>query len=447
MSNITDRALSYGKNLIDSLKGADQPKAAQRAKADPKAPQMPLDKLLLSNATRHNEVTYHVGAEESFQAILSALKGAKTSFHIETFIWHDDQTGRKLAEALVEKVKEAKREGRSFDAKVLIDSTGINSDYGTEDRNILKYLQDNGVDAKLYNPKLISWKVEGMLPLTHRKIYIADGAKYLVGGRNVGDEYFKATFEKKVGDPKSVANSHHDFLMTVEGDEAARVQKEFYKAWARTGGKVPAADPKPVPSKTGDTAIQTFITDPLKGDKGLKEVHLKAIASARKEIFIISPYFADDELVRALIAAKKKTPALSIKALMPAAGEGGKDLNYQMDMLTAHQLLKAGVEVRLSSGGVENGKPVERFSHFKSMTVDGEILSIGSANADYRTYNTNHEIVNIVADKQKVAEFNRTIATPDWNAAMPIDAAWLEKNSSWAEKAFRIVAEPIDFLY
>ncbi|MBO9541955.1 phosphatidylserine/phosphatidylglycerophosphate/cardiolipin synthase family protein [bacterium] len=447
MSNITDRAISYGKSLIDSLKGTDKPKAKEAPKEAPKGPRMPLDKLLLSNATRHNEVTYHVGAEDSFQAILSALKGAKTSFHIETFIWHDDETGRKLAQALVAKVKEAKAQGRTFDAKVLIDSTGINSDYGTKDRNILKFLQDNGVEAKLFNPKLVSWKAEGMLPLTHRKIYIADGAKYLVGGRNVGDEYFKPTFEKKAGDPKSKANSHHDFLMTVEGDEAARVQKEFYKAWALTGGKVPATDPKPIPSKTGDTAIQTFVTDPLTGNKGLKEVHLKAIANAQKEIFIISPYFADDELVDALIDAKQKNPKLSVKALVPASGEGGKDLNYQMAMLTAKQLLEAGIEVRLSAGGVDKGKPVERFSHFKGMTVDGEILSIGSANADYRTYNTNHEIVNIVADKEKVAEFNRTIANPDWNAAQPISMKWLKDNSTWAEKAFRTVAEPIDFLY
>ncbi|MNL41553.1 Cardiolipin synthase [compost metagenome] len=81
------------------------------------------------------------------------------------------------------------------------------------------------------------------------------------------------------------------------------------------------------------------------------------------------------------------------------------------------------------------------------MTVDGEILSIGSANADFRTYNTNHEIVNIVADKEKVEEFNRTIAVPDWNAAKPISQEWLKNNSSWSEKAFRMVAEPLDFLY
>ncbi|MNY27541.1 cardiolipin synthetase [compost metagenome] len=149
----------------------------------------------------------------------------------------------------------------------------------------------------------------------------------------------------------------------------------------------------------------------------------------------------------ALIDAKQKNPKLSVKALVPASGEGGKDLNYQMAMLTAKQLLEAGIEVRLSSGGVDKGKSVDRFSHFKGMTVDGEILSIGSANADYRTYNTNHEIVNIVADKEKVAEFNRTIANPDWNAAQPISLKWLKDNSTWAEKAFRTVAEPLDFLY
>lgn len=470
MTLITERASRISKDMVRALgehgaqvKGQVR-KAAEKSSAS-------LDKLVLSNATRANKVTYHVGAEETFKAIMGSLEKAEKSFHIETFIWHDDETGRKLADALVKKVKTAKDAGKSFDAKVLIDSIGLKSGFGTDDKKIIEFLNQNGVEARIFNPKKVNLKAEGMLPLTHRKLFIADGQRYQIGGRNVGDEYLKAQFQMKWGDVSSKVNSYHDFAMTVEGEEAGRIQKEFFKNWKNAGGTVPANLPAALPAKDGHTMIQTFITDPLTGEQSLKEAHLAAIAGAKREITVVSPYFADDDFVNALIAAKQRNtaaradllakatnkheraavdqavPELKIKALMPLSGEKGKDLNYQIDMQTARQLLDAGIEVRLSKGGVANGKTVERFSHFKGMTIDGELLSVGSANADYRTYHTNHEIVNMIADRQKVAEFEQKVTKPDWEAAMPITQEWIKENSTWKERAFRRVFEALDFLY
>lgn len=469
MTLITQNASRISKDMVRVLaEHGAQVKGQVREVADKAAAS--LDKLVLSGATHANRVTYHVGGEETFKAILGSLEKAEKSFHVETFIWHDDESGRQLAEALVKKVRTAKEAGRSFDAKVLIDSIGLKSGFGTEDRKILEYLNQNGVEARLFNPKLVNVKAKGMLPLTHRKIYIADGERYQIGGRNVGDEYFKSKFHTKWGDAKSLTNSYHDFAMTVEGEEAGRVQGEFFKNWRNAGGTVPEHLPAARPVD-GHTRIQTFVTDPLTGEQAIKEAHLKAIANARREINVMSPYFADDDFVDALIAAKKKNteararlmaqatnkheraavnqavPELKVRALMPLSGEKGKDLNYQIDMETARQLLDAGVEVRLSKGGVEGGRAIDRFSHFKGMTIDGELLSVGSANADYRTYHTNHEIVNLIGDRQKVAEFDAKVTRPDWEAAMPITQEWIKQNSTWKERAFRKVFEALDFLY
>ncbi|HEY9856867.1 MAG TPA: phosphatidylserine/phosphatidylglycerophosphate/cardiolipin synthase family protein [Stenomitos sp.] len=470
MTLITQNASRISKDMVRALaEHGAQVKGQVREVADKAATS--LDKLVLSSATRANKVTYHVGAEETFKAIMGSLDKAEKSFHIETFIWHDDESGRQLAEALVNKVKTAKDAGKTFDAKVLIDSIGLKSGYGTDDKKIVEFLNQNGVEARIFNPKKVNVEAKGMLPLTHRKLYIADGQRYQIGGRNVGDEYFKSQYHTKWGDEKSLANSYHDFAMTVEGEETGRVQGEFFKNWKNAGGTVPETLPVAKAPADAHTRIQTFVTDPLTGEQGLKEAHLKAIANAKREINVISPYFADDDFVNALISAKQKNtetrakllaqatnkyerhavdqavPELKVRALMPISGEKGKDLNYQIDMETARQLLDAGIEVRLSKGGVEGGKAIERFSHFKGMTIDGELLSVGSANADYRTYNTNHEIVNLVADREKVAEFNQKVTKPDWEAAMPITQDWIKKNSTWTERAFRKVAEALDFLY
>lgn len=435
------------------------------------ARRLPLDKLLLTDATLHNTVTYHESADESREALLSAIWNAKRSFHIETFIWRADTSGMEVANALIAKVHEARVQGRPFDAKVLVDSIGLVGGPTGHDGDMIDYLNANGVEARIFNRHKFSLRQMGV-PLTHRKLYIADAERYLIGGRNIGDEYLQPTYRLDVRDPASEMNSQHDFLMTVRGEEAARVEREFFENWARAGGKVPDRLPRPVPAPDGHTAIQTFTTDPVAHEYGIRDVHLRAIASARKDVLLITPYLGDRQLLDALAQAKTKNtetrsqllaratneeerravnalvPELQIRVLVPRTGEANKrDINYEMEMMSARKLLKAGVQVRITSGGQDHGTPVQRFSHFKALMVDHEVLSVGSANADHRTYHDNHEVVNLVADPKKVEEFHRTIARSDWETAQPIDRTWIKTHSSWWERAFRRVASWLSFLY
>jgi len=407
-----------------------------------------LDQLLLSKPTTHNIVDYHLTPEESFQAILGALASAKQSFHVECFIWHDDETGRQLAQALVRKVQDAKARGETFDAKVLLDSFGVKyGDLGTRDRNIVDYLRANGVEVQILNPRMLSVKSLGV-PITHRKLFIADGERYVIGGRNVGNEYLQSKFELKHGRPETTMNSLHDLMVSVQGDEAARVEAEFYKNWVRAGGTVPSELPQPKPALGGHTSLQTFVTDPVSGEHGIQDVQLNAIANAQREIFVITPYLGDKTLLRALTDAKEKNPNLSIKVLLPANGEmGKKNLNYEMDLSSAETLLKAGIEVRMTPGGIENGQQLERFSHLKALVIDDEVMTVGSSNSDYRSFHNNHEIVNLIADAQKVQEFEQTIADPDWKAAKPIDADWIRQNTTFLERIVRFFGKLFSFLY
>ncbi|MBI6547157.1 MAG: phosphatidylserine/phosphatidylglycerophosphate/cardiolipin synthase family protein [Cyanobacteria bacterium NC_groundwater_1444_Ag_S-0.65um_54_12] len=440
-----------------------------------------LDRILLNNPTTANTVTYHVGAEESFQAMLATLQRAKKSFYIETYIWRNDHTGRQMAEALVAKVRAAKASGSLFDAKVLIDETGLRygEGNGTADHQLMDYMRKNGVAVQVFNPKLfvpsyIDLSAKRFMPVTHRKVYIADGERYLIGGRNVGDEYFRSTYQLKWGDPSTTVPSYHDILMTVEGAETARILKEFFKNWKNAGGTVPAKLP-PLPlSKTGTTRVQTFVTDPVHKGTDIKRIHLKAIANARREIFLITPYLSDDDLIKALGDAKRRNaelrrslfsraktaserqnieklvPQLKVKVLIPLKGEADGGWDYQITMESARQLLKLGIEVRASTGGTLGGSYSKRFSHFKCFLFDGEVLSIGSANGDTRTYHNNHEIVNLIADSpqaKKIEEFQKKVARPDWESATPIDLDWIKRNSTLKERVLRRIYEWTDLFH
>jgi phosphatidylserine/phosphatidylglycerophosphate/cardiolipin synthase-like enzyme len=171
------------------------------------------------------------------------------------------------------------------------------------------------------------------------------------------------------------------------------------------------------------------------------------IANAQKEIVAIYPYFSDDKLVQALIDAKKKNPALTVKVMMPANREAGREGSVYslLNKLSARQLMAAGIEVRMFAGGSVKGQPVDRFSHFKGMIVDQAVLSIGSGNGDGRTFKKNHELNTVIADKAAAQDFLNQVVNPDWAAAEPVTQKDLDADSLWT-RIKQQVLEVFDFM-
>jgi len=435
-SGITDAVRRQVQNTGAQVVESQGKKMIQKLSKD-------VDQLLLSNPTMRNQVTYHLTPDSSRQAILDAVTNAKKSFHIETFIWHNDEVGNELVEALAKKKTAMKEAGKEFDIKVLIDSIGLRgASGGSKDSVIVDKLKSHGIDVREFNPNYVSWEAKGV-PITHRKLYIADGEKFITGGRNIGNEYLKPTFNGANG-PET---SWHDLLYTVHGDEAGRIQKEFYENWGRAGGEVPKVMPAAVPHPTGTAKVQTIVTDPHAKTFEIREAHSKAIANAEKEIVAIFPYFSDDKLVQDLIDAKRANKGLDIKVLLPGNKEASREgsMYYHLNQESARQLLKEGVDVRFFDGGKIDGQDVQRFSHFKGMAVDGKVLSLGSANADARTYGANHELNTLISDEKAVKEFFDQVVTPDWNSARKVTLDELQ-NVPKMDKVKQKFYEAIDFL-
>lgn len=405
-----------------------------------------VERLALSQPTFHNKVTLHVTPDESREAILRSIRESKQAYWLEIFIWHNDESGREIAQALVDRKKLADEQGEPFDMKVLIDWSGLrDATNPTKDTEIVKFLRDNGVEVREFNKGSVDPTAYGATPITHRKLFIQDGTKYLSGGRNIGDEYLKPTF---FNPGTGTEKAWHDLMFTVEGDETARIQREFLKNWVKAGGKVPASIPQAVPAKGGSSWVQSVVTDPHAKKTELRETQLKLIRYATSEIRIVYPYFSDDAMIRELILAKKRNPALKIKVMMPGKGERGIPgfLYGNLNMETARQLLEAGIEVRFLSNFKVGNEQVESFSHFKAMVVDGKVLSIGSANGDARTLSQNHELNSIIYDKAAAKKFVDEQLEPDWKTAKPVTLSQIEALPFWKKWLFKVL-EAVDFLF
>lgn len=116
----------------------------------------------------------------SLTSRLKMIEQAKTSIDIETFIWHFDQSGQMLLNAMVKKASEGVR------VRILIDTF-----VGAPDFNyfIAHELRKKGIEVKYYNPTPTYQVVETQWR-NHKKSLIVDNEESILGGRNIGDEYF-----------------------------------------------------------------------------------------------------------------------------------------------------------------------------------------------------------------------------------------------------------------
>jgi cardiolipin synthase len=401
---------------------------------------------VLDNPTFHNNITMHDSADESMQALLDGIRTAKSSYYVETFIWHNDDAGRQVAQALIDRKKAAIARNEPFDVKILIDFSGEHDPtVPTQDMKIIDFMRKGGLDVRTFNNNMINPLATGRSPITHRKLYIKDGTQFSTGGRNVGDEYLKSTFF----DPKGKEErAWHDLLYTVEGDETGRVLNEFFKDWVRGGGKMPDVRPRVVPSPTGTSVVQSFTTNPLDHTHGILDAQVKAIGAAKQEIRVVYPYLSDESLVQALLDAKKANPALQIKVMIPGHDEGGPSgfLYRNLNDYAAWRLLLAGIDVRKIDSYHDGATLATTFSHLKAMVIDNALLSIGSANGDARTMHDNHELNTLIYDPALAKKFTADVMEDDWQLSKPVTIADLDQKK-WYDRLASWVLQRIAFLF
>src|SRR5450631_890562 len=123
-----------------------------------------------------NQLTLLQNGEAYFPAIEAAFDRARQEIYLETYIYENDTTGRKIADAL----KRAAQRG--VNVYMLIDG------YGSKDlqRSMLDSLREGGVKALIFRPKISPWTFRReRLRRLHRKIVVVDREIAFVGGINI----------------------------------------------------------------------------------------------------------------------------------------------------------------------------------------------------------------------------------------------------------------------
>lgn len=188
-----------------------------------------------------------VSGTDAFVARLAFAQKAQHTLDLQYYIWHNDQTGKLLAGAVVHAAE------RGVKVRLLLDDMGT----AAKDRTLLILDSHPHIEVRLFNPiSLRSARLLGTLldfqrvnRRMHNKSFTADGRVSIVGGRNIGDEYFGA----------AEAMNFADFDVAAKGPVVREVTEAFDQYW-----NCPAAIPITKVSK-----VQVSEADLHEGRKAL----------------------------------------------------------------------------------------------------------------------------------------------------------------------------------
>jgi putative cardiolipin synthase len=399
-------------------------------------------KVIMPFIAEHPEQSgFHLlsGGMNALAARIKLIDAAQRSLDLQYYIWHDDLTGRTLQNRLL---KAADRGAR---VRLLLDDL----DTVGKDETLFALNAHPNIEIRLYNPfKRRSLRALGFIGspfrLNHRmhnKALIADNQAVVMGGRNIGDEYFSASEEVVFGDMDVLA------IGPVARDASAIFDEFWNSQWVLTLAAYDSGDESGelrltrfrdlseeflVEAKTSaysDALRQTSFfqysngddisfawspwvlvsDDPgkVEGGKVSMDTHLaprlkEAFDLAEKDLLIVSPYFVPgDDLTEFL--AQKITAGVRIRILTNSLSANDVSLVHAGYMNYREELLRGGVELYEFKDKLVDektkAKPVGRWKgssgaslHAKSFVFDDTYLFVGSFNLDPRSISLNTEM-------------------------------------------------------
>ncbi len=317
-----------------------------------------------------NRVVLMAHTDEFISSFISEIQKAKDHIHLLFYIFRDDDTGRKVAAALV------KAAGRGVRCRVLADAVGSRGMFSELGRR----MSEHGVEVFAALPvSFLRLRLSRLDIRNHRKLAIIDGQVGYTGSQNIVDSDFG---HKKAGE-------WHDVMVRITGPTVRQLQAVFVEDWFyETGHVLDFPELYPSAQKEGTATIQVVPTGPDRPTEGFQDIFIQAIHSARQKISITSPYFIPNEgLITALRLASAR--GVDVDIIVPDRSD-----HLLVDQASAYYcgvVMKNGGNVYLFNQGM---------LHTKIMTVDDDMAIVGSANFDIRSFYLNTELVLILFEPE-----------------------------------------------
>jgi cardiolipin synthase A/B len=381
-----------------------------------------LDAITGTTRRGGNDVKLLLDGQASFPERLKLIRDAKSSVHLQTFIFASDATGWEMANALAEKAR------AGIPVRVIVDAIG--SHIMTNDMK--QMMRDAGVDLRVQGTLLSPNQ------LWHEKHLIVDGEVAINGGMNIADKYALGGSGKMVlsKDTQTSSSPWRDVDVRVEGASVHDVQRAFLRNWASVGGStdIPQWNPSGHrPANGADEHIRVVQHRPIEaGDDNTHLVYMAAVKGAQTSIDIENAYFVPTpELRDALIEAARR----GVKVRIMTNSDTSNDMGIVTGCARAFyaDLLRAGVEIYERNG--------DSTLHSKTATFDGQFSLVGSCNLNGRSRHYDSEVLICSSSERIAAELHKRFedGIPEATRITPDSAVlkgWRNQLRSWLLSTF-----------
>lgn len=328
-----------------------------------------------------NQVLPLWGGDEAYPQMLEAIRNAKRSVSMCSYIFDRDQAGLEFVEAL------SAAAARGVQVRVLIDDIGAHYSLWPIDWTLKK----KGVRAARFLPVFSMRSVHLMNLRLHRKLLIVDGRTAFTGGMNIRQGNRLSTAPKR---------AIRDVQFRVQGPVVANLQDVFVEDWGFSTREVLQGEdwyPKEIPP-AGKMVCRAVVDGP---DSHMETVRLLlqgAVASARKSLLICTPYFLPDPVLTAAlnVAALR---GVRVQILVPE--QNNLPWCHWAMQASIQELVKNGCEVYFAPGD---------FDHSKLFVVDQTWSLFGSSNWDERSMRLNFELNVECYDPELATHLSRRIS-------------------------------------
>jgi len=329
-----------------------------------------------------NTLQLLTNGEAYFPALQQAIDAAQSEIYLETYIFSDDDTGRRIAAALV------RAAGRGVNVHVLVDGFGSKGMFA-QTRQLLDVAN---IDVLIFGPKTSPLTLRrNRLRRLHRKLVTVDARVAFVGGINIIDDMHT---------PRHTP-PRYDYAVRIEGPLVANVLEQTERLWHRVAWASLKRGAQRHPLlDTADRGTQRavlVVRDNFRHRSDIEDAYLAAIDGAHKEVIIANAYFFPGARFR--------------HALREAAGRGVRVvllLQGRIEYVLLHYASRA-LYGSLLDAGVEIYEYHKSFLHAKVAVIDKRWATVGSSNIDPFSLMLAREANIVVDDVQFSRELRRSL--------------------------------------
>jgi cardiolipin synthase len=365
------------------------------------------------------ELTVFVESPPLMDAIARDMEAARQRIWVESYIFYNDNSGKRIAGLLMQKAREG------LDVRVMFDAVGS----ATTPNAFFAEMQSAGVKVHAFHSLL-----EGLRrfkPFTilnrrnHRKLIVIDDVAGYFGGMNIIDNVENVDELKRQSRPAS--SGWRDVHLRLSGTQQVELAASFERSWARAHHepvrKVPRRQRRELLLQAADgpangESIRFFDSGPLDRYSRAARVYSSLIRHARRQITLSMAYFIPTGMIlRALVAARNRR--VGIRVIVP----GKSDVKLV-------QLATAYLYDRLIRRGFRIYERQHRMLHSKVMVVDDLYTLVGSANLDPRSLYINLEFVAVIRS-QNLARIMQRICRFEASQSRRITLPWCRQIPRW----------------